>query len=221
MRREEVAELAGIGVDWYIRLEQGRDVNPSATTIDGLVTALRLTAAEREHLRALARPAAQRTFTLETVPPGLRALIEALTEPAYVLGRRLDVLAWNDAAAELLTDFGCLVGDDRNILSMMFCHPDARIAFGTSWSREAKRIVAQFRTAHDQFEHDPAFTELVEHLSARSPRFRQWWPDHDVAASNSGTKTIRVGHDTRSWRHSTFQSNDDPDLRLVIYTPDR
>src|SRR5579871_2273358 len=88
LRREEVAELAGIGVDWYIRLEQGRTVNPSITTVDALARALRLSKAEHAHLRALARDADRRAFVIETVPDQIRRLIDSLNQPAYVTGRR-------------------------------------------------------------------------------------------------------------------------------------
>src|SRR5215469_14657284 len=86
LRREEVAELAGIGVDWYIRLEQGRTVNPSATTIDALARALRLNKTEHAHLRALARDADRRPFVRETVPAHLHQLVESLNQPAYITG---------------------------------------------------------------------------------------------------------------------------------------
>src|ERR1700688_640250 len=94
LRREEVAELAGIGVDWYIRLEQGRTVSPSVTTIDALARALRLSKAEHAHLRALARDAPRRAFWRESVPDRRRRLVKTLNAPAYITGRRWDVLAW-------------------------------------------------------------------------------------------------------------------------------
>jgi transcriptional regulator with XRE-family HTH domain len=98
LRREEVAELAGIGVDWYIRLEQGRAVNPSVTTIEALARALRLNKTEHGHLKALARDPARKPFVREEVPAGLRELVRSLNQPAYITGRRWDVLAWNAAA---------------------------------------------------------------------------------------------------------------------------
>src|SRR5260221_14708346 len=101
LRREEVAELAGIGVDWYVRLEQGRSVSPSVTTIDALARALRLTRAEHAHLRALARDADRRVFSSESVPDALRRLVEDLNQPRYISGRRWDVLAWNAAAEDI------------------------------------------------------------------------------------------------------------------------
>src|SRR5262249_42145580 len=101
LRREEVAELAGIGVDWYVRLEQGRSVTPSSTTVDALAGALRLSAAEPAHLRALTRHAGRRRFVRENVPAALRRLLDGLNRPAYITGRRWDVLAWNAAADEI------------------------------------------------------------------------------------------------------------------------
>src|SRR5260370_21222937 len=98
LRREEVAELAGIGVDWYIRLEQGRTVSPSVTTIDALARALRLSKAEHAHLRALARDADRRVFSRESVPDALRRLVETLHQPAYISGRPWPALAWKAAA---------------------------------------------------------------------------------------------------------------------------
>src|ERR1700755_431663 len=89
LRREEVAELAGIGVDWYIRLEQGRSVSPSVTTIDSLARALRLT-----------RRVDRRAFVRETVPATLKRIVNGLTQPAYITGRRWDVLCWNEAAED-------------------------------------------------------------------------------------------------------------------------
>src|SRR4030095_1295196 len=102
LRREEVAELAGIGFDWYIRLEQGRSVSPSATTIDALARALRLGKAEHAHLRALTQGGDRRPFVPDVVRDAARRTVETLNLPAYVTGRRWDVLAWNKAADDIL-----------------------------------------------------------------------------------------------------------------------
>ena len=113
LRREEVAELAGISVDWYTRLEQGRAVSPSATTIDSLAQALRCNSAEHAHLRALAHGSEHRTFGRERVPVALERFVETLEQPAYVTNQRWDVLAWNAAAADVLADFGQVAVKDR------------------------------------------------------------------------------------------------------------
>jgi transcriptional regulator with XRE-family HTH domain len=115
LRREEVAELAGIGVDWYIRLKQGRTVSPSVSTIDALARALRLGKAEHRHFKALTQSADRRAFAPETVPAAVRRTVESLNLPAYGTGRRWDLLAWNAAADELF-GFSRLPEAERNVL---------------------------------------------------------------------------------------------------------
>ena len=220
LRREEVAELAGIGVDWYIRLEQGRAVSPSVTTVDALARALRLGKAEHAHLRALARNADRRRFVRETVPDALRHLVENLDQPAYVTGRRWDVLAWNAAAADIFTDFGRLAQADRNTLLYMLTDPAARRLFAATWADEAKRMVAQFRATHDLWAGDPAFLDLLRRLRDGSTEFAPWWEAHDIRAGGAGQKLLN--HPKRGvlrFEYATFQANDDPTLKLAIYTP--
>ncbi|WP_224366979.1 helix-turn-helix transcriptional regulator [Hyalangium versicolor] len=220
LKREEVAELAGIGIDWYVRLEQGRTVSPSASTIDALARALRLNKAEHAHLRELARNTERRAFSRETVPDSLQRLIESLSQPAYITGRRWDLLAWNAAAADLFTDFTRLPEEDRNILLFMLTTPEARRIFGAGWADEAQRMVAQFRATHDLWADDPAFLELLERLRHASLEFEPWWKDHDIRGVASGQKRLR--HPKKGWlqfEYASFQANDNPALKLVIYTP--
>jgi transcriptional regulator with XRE-family HTH domain len=219
LRREEVAELAGIGVDWYIRLEQGRTVSPSVTTIDALARALRLSKAEHAHLRALARDADRRAFCRESVPEALRRLVENLNAPAYITGRRWDILAWNAAAEEIFA-FGRLAEEDRNSLILVLTNPHTRRLFGASWADEAKRMVAQFRATHDLWAGDPAFLELLERLRQGCPEFSNWWGAHDVKSVVGGQKVMN--HPKKGFlrfEHASFQANDDPALKLIIYTP--
>jgi transcriptional regulator with XRE-family HTH domain len=219
LRREEVAELAGIGVDWYIRLEQGRTVSPSVTTIDALARALRLSKPEHAHLRALARDADRRTFALENVPDSIRRLLDTIHQPAYVTGRRWDVLAWNEAAEDIFA-FGRLKETDRNTLINMLTNPHSKQLFGDEWSVMARHMVAQFRATHDLWAGDPAFIDLLGRLRDGSPEFATWWEAHDVHNVVSGRK--RMHHPTRGllcFEHASFQANDDPALKLVIYTP--
>jgi transcriptional regulator with XRE-family HTH domain len=219
LRREEVAELAGIGVDWYIRLEQGRSVNPSNATIDALGRALRLNKVEHGHLKALTRSADRRSFKLESVPGSLRRTIEAMRQPAYVTGRRWDLLAWNAAAQEIF-DFDRLGDDDRNTLVSMLTRPAARGLFGSAWASEAKRMVAQFRSVYDLWADDPAFRALHQRLRDSCPEFSDWWKAHDIRGTASGEK--RLHHPKKGllcFEHASFQSNDDPALRLIVYTP--
>jgi transcriptional regulator with XRE-family HTH domain len=219
LRREEVAELAGIGVDWYIRLEQGRTVSPSVTTIDALARALRLNSVEHAHLRALTRNADRRPFVRESVPEAIRRLVESLNHPAYVTGRRWDILAWNAAAAEIFA-FDRLAEEDRNILVCVLTKPETRRLFGPAWADEAKRVVAQFRATHDLWAGDPAFLDLLDRLRRGSPEFATWWEAHDISNAAAGRKLLR--HPKKGslrFEYATFQANDDPALKLVIYTP--
>ncbi len=220
LRREEVAELAGIGVDWYVRLEQGRAVSPSVTTVDALARALRLKPHEHAHLRALTRAPDRRAFRRETVPDEIRRLVEGLAQPAYVTGRRWDILTWNRAAAKIFMDFGRVSEEDRNILIYMLTAPGARRLFGNGWADEARRMLAQFRPTYDLFADDPAFIALVGRLRRDCPEFSRWWETHDVRSIGAGRKLL---HHAKAgllrFEYATFQANDDPALKLAIYTP--
>jgi transcriptional regulator with XRE-family HTH domain len=218
LRREEVAELAGIGVDWYIRLEQGRSVSPSAATIDALARALRLTRAEHRHLKDLTQNADRRAFARESVPAAILRAVEQLNLPAYVTGRRWDVLAWNAAADEIFA-FSRLAEADRNSLLSVLTNPATRRLFGASWADEARRMVAQFRATHDLWAGDPAFRDLLARLEEGCPEFAGWWQAHDVSSVAAGRKSLIHPKKGRlKLEYVSFQANDDPALKLVIYT---
>jgi len=219
LRREEVAELAGIGVDWYIRLEQGRSVTPSVTTVDALARALRLNKTEHTHLRLLARNSGRRPFARESVPETLKRVVDGLNQPAYITGQRSDVLAWNKAADEIFA-FSRVPEADRNTLISVLTTPQGRRMFGDSWADQAQRMVAQFRATHDLWAGDPAFVELLDRLRRGCPEFHGWWETHDIRGGGAGLK--HLSHPTKGklrFEHAAFQSNDDPALKLVIYTP--
>lgn len=219
LRREEVAERAGIGVDWYIRLEQGRAVKPSLMTIDALARALMLDKTEHEHLRALSQSAGRRAFEVEQVPDAILRMLTALNSPAYITGRRWDVLAWNKAADQLFA-YSRLAPGDRNTLISMLTNPATRRLFGGAWADEARRMVAEFRATHDFWAGDPAFVDLLTRLQQGCPEFKSWWETHDIRHAKAGTK--RIYHPKKGlqeFEYASFQANDDPALKLVIYTP--
>ena len=220
LRREEVAELAGIGVDWYTRLEQGRDVSPSDATIDALAGALRLTEVEHAHLRALVHSTPRGPFRREVVSETIRRLVDQFAHPAYVTGRRFDLLAWNAPAAALFAGFGRAGEADVNILEYVLTDPGASRLFGATWVDECRRMVGQFRAIHDLWAGDPAFAELVARLARGNPRFVEWWDAHDVRSVGSGRKVL--DHPDRGplqFDYATFQANEDPALKLAIYVP--
>lgn len=218
LRREEVAQLAGIGVDWYIRLEQGRAVSPSTTTVDALARALRLSPVEHLHLRSLARTPERGAFQRESVPPTILRIVKSLNQPAYVTGRRWDVLAWNEAADDIFGFNGKLEAD-RNTLVSVLTDPKTRRAFGAGWETVAQQMVGQFRATYDLWASDPAFEELLSRLRADCPEFDAWWAVHEVRSAPAGRKTMR--HPSKGelcLEYASFQSNDDAALRLIIYS---
>lgn len=218
LRREEVADVAGISVEWLVKLEQGRAVSPPPATLEALACALRLDPIDRAHLRRLAGAVRGERFERERVPASLRALVAGLTQPAYVTGRRWDVLAWNDAAAALFGDFGALPRARRNILLHVLTDPGAKTLFGPGWATEARRMVALFRATFDVYADDPAFLDLEAQVRAGCPAFPEWWRDHDVRAPVSGSKTLHGSAGPRRFSYATFQSNDDPALKLAVYS---
>ena len=220
LRREEVAERAGIGIDWYIRLEQGRTVVPSSATVEALAKALRLNKVECAHLRALASNPQRTAFVRETVSENLRRMLTHLKHPAYITGRRWDLLAWNQAAEELLAGLTKMREQDRNLLLLMLTAPKMKDIFADAWEAEGRRMLALFRTTYDFWAGDPAFVELRERLREGCSQFESWWNTHEIGSSAGVEKLLH--HPTKGiLRFSTasFQANDDPSLKLAIYTP--
>jgi transcriptional regulator with XRE-family HTH domain len=138
LRREEVAERSGISVDWYVRLEQGRDSLPSRATVEALSKALKLSSTDRAHLIRLASPALSRIFVKETPPPNLVTLVKGLNTPAYVIGARLDLLCWNRKAVELFRDYSKIPTPKRNSLYQMFTAPEMKARY-PEWSKASAR----------------------------------------------------------------------------------
>jgi transcriptional regulator with XRE-family HTH domain len=186
LRREELAMLAGVSADYYVRLEQGRDRHPSEQVLDALARALRLEDAEVEHMRRLAGPEParrRRRAKRERVSPVLLRLLDGWSaHPAFVLGRRMDVLAANPLALALQIPVGI------NIVRSVFLEPGAR-DFYPDWEAVAGDTVATLRGLADP--EDPALIELVGELSVRSPEFARLWARHDVRFKAGGVKRIR------------------------------
>lgn len=221
LRREEVAQLASVSTVWYTWLEQGRDVRPSPQVLESVAEALRLDADETAHLFALAEsgrhPLAPRE---EKVSPALRRALDALNpNPAYVMGRRWDKLAWNEAMTAVFGDYGALAPRERNTVWRMFTSPRLRETM-PDWEGHARHVLAQFRASWGRHAGDPDFVELIEDLKEASPEFGEWWPKHDVQGSPEGRKELDhpvVGR--MVLEHTTFGLHDDLDLKLVLFTP--
>jgi hypothetical protein len=189
--------------------------------LDALASALRLTPAERVHIHQLVHggPPAD-GCAREVLAPGLAGLIEHLSpDPAYVTGRRWDVLASNPAARALWTDWGALPPEERNMIWWALTHESARTAF-VDWEAEATALLARLRAAAARHPDDPAFADLIDRLHAASPEVRRWWPRHDVAPISSGTKRLRhpaLGEVQLPF--TVLHPADDVEQKLVIFTP--
>jgi transcriptional regulator with XRE-family HTH domain len=217
LRREELARLAGVSVDYYVRLEQGRASHPSAEVLDALARALLLDQAERRHLHELVSPSAPARRP-ESVRPALRQLLDRLDDvPAFVLDRRMNVLAWNHLAAALIVDFAELPPAHRNVVRFMCLDDRARDLY-PDWDRCARVNVGLLRRAAGLDPDDPQLAALVGELSLKSPEFARWWGEHEVSEKTYGTKRYRhpiVGELTV--RYETFMLPDD-DQSLVTYS---
>jgi transcriptional regulator with XRE-family HTH domain len=222
LRREEVALLAGVGVTWYTWLEQGRDVQPSTEVVAALADALRLDAAERRHLYVLndRPPPETRPSGPERVEQPLRRMLDSLTtQPAYVLGRRWDVLAWNRAAQLLFGDYGELDGDERNVIHMVFAN-EAHRRLLIDWAELAPTSLAMFRADSARYAGDPDFERLIDTLKGASPDFRKLWSRQDVMRSSSSHKRIRHPVAGRmTFEYTSLAVTGQADMKLIVYTP--
>jgi transcriptional regulator with XRE-family HTH domain len=223
LRREEVAVLAHISTEYYVRLEQGRAPRPSGEVLAGIGGALRLTDTESDHLHVLAGTAPTRIgLHRRDVRPSILALLERLPlTAAFVVSAAFEVLAWNDLAAALMEDFAWLDPEDRNLARRAFlgpARPDTA-PYGISDAAEFRHhVVVQLRSALARYPTDPAVTGLVEELRHGSPEFARLWGRHDVQAAPTLTKTFRhpvVGDITVDCDSLALT---DSDQHLVLYS---
>jgi transcriptional regulator with XRE-family HTH domain len=223
LRRQEVAQLAGMSVDYYIRLEQGRGPRPSRQILAALARALMLTIDEREYLYRLtgeSPPAV--TGPDRDVPAAIRILLETLVEtPAYVMDAKYDVLAWNQLATHFIGDLGALPDSERNIIRWTFRQPlDDPHWTDEDTVRFAGGSVADLRAAYARYPGDPGIEALVTELNGTSPRFAEMWARHDVEVRRQIRK--RITHPVAGPLEFECQvlHVPDTDQRLVIYCAD-
>ncbi|MER5529474.1 helix-turn-helix transcriptional regulator [Streptomyces sp. NPDC002677] len=222
LRREELAQLAHVSIDYVVRLEQGRTRRVSRAVLDALADALQLAPDERDHLFTLAETAPTRPARRPGPPevaPHLRQLLATMPDvPAMVLDRRMDVLAWNGAAAALLTDFTAVPPAERNLIRLTFLDETFRALYA-DWPRAARECVAVLRMEAGRTPHDPALTALIAELTTQDRDFRTWWATHQVRGPRQLTKTYRhpvAGPLTLDVQQ--FSVDTHPDQQLIAYT---
>jgi transcriptional regulator with XRE-family HTH domain len=226
LRREEVAQLSGVGVTWYTWLEQGRSINASPQVLGAVARTLLLDQAEREHLFRLAdlpdaaTAAAAGTTGCEQVPPEVTEILDAITPmPACVLNERFDLLAWNDAYQVLWPGVTGAPPAERNLLWQCFTYPDCCHPYVNRGEQLAK-LVAQLRGAYARHLGEPAWTGFVRRLSAVSPQFARLWEEHDVASQTSYLKVFRhPAHPQLLLTTTSLGVQAVPGTRMVVYKP--
>jgi transcriptional regulator with XRE-family HTH domain len=222
LRREEVAQRANISATWYTWLEQGRGGAPSADVLNRISRALMLTDVEREHLflLGLGRPPEVRYRPSEGVSPRLQRVLDAFEiSPAYIKTATWDVVAWNAAAAAVLTDYGMLAPEQRNILRLVFLNPRVR-AKQTDWEGVARFVVAGFRVDAARAGAGENVRALVQELSLLSPEFAEMWRETDIRAHFEGAKYLQhPSGGMIALEFSAFAVDGRPDLGMVVYNP--
>jgi hypothetical protein len=221
LRREEVAQLSGVGVTWYTWLEQGRDITASAQVIDALARALLLTSDQHRHLRELAGlPPPEPPAPAGDMLPRLQRLVDAAApSPASVYDEHFDYLVWNQPYARIRHDPSTLSAGRRNMLWMMFTDPGNRARM-VGWEQAARAVLSQFRAVAGRRPDDPRFAELVAALTEASPQFRDWWAEYPVRYFRPAT--IAVKHPEAGLiQLELFQLRlvDQPGLLLVVQVP--
>jgi len=223
LRREEVAQRANISPTWYTWLEQGRGGAPSADVLDRIARALLLTEAEREHLflLGLGRPPEARYKKNDGVAPRLQHVLDALDPvPALIRTATWDVLAWNRASRVMLTDYGALAPDQRNILRFIFLDPRAREA-QYDWESVARYTLGAFRAETVRAGATAQVEPLVDELSRLSPDFKRIWGDNDVP-SHHGEHVKHIRHPVLgplAFEYSAFAIDGRTDITMVVYNP--
>jgi transcriptional regulator with XRE-family HTH domain len=196
LRREELAQLAGVSYAYYARLEQGYGETMSAEVLDAVARVLCLNEEERDHLIRLAQPDRQSTTQAAAPPqrlrPSVQHLLDTLAVPAYVVNRRMDILGWNRLAAAVFGDWGRLPPEERNTARLIFLSPEARDRLADP-DRAALQVAGALRINAGKSPEDSHLSSLIQELSHKSEDFRRFWAQHEVSCGTSGD-SVRVRH---------------------------
>ncbi|MBP0579760.1 helix-turn-helix domain-containing protein [Labrys sp. LIt4] len=223
LRREEVAALSGIGLTWYTRLEQGKEIQVSTAFLDNLARGLRFSSAERAHLFALAQhrlpPSLPPTLSRTQPDEGLQAILDSIGSPAYARTGRFDVVAWNAANTAMFGNFAIIPAADRNVIRLTFLRGYHRRSM-PDWEADARALLAKFRINLGLAVDKTPFLSLVEDLAGSSAEFRRLWAEHEVSDPGEGVTYFHSPRQgDRHFRHHLLMPEAWPDLRIVLFIP--
>lgn len=223
LRREELAQLVGVGVSWYTWLEQGRDIHVSDQVLERLASILQLNAEEQRHLLLLAQAPlppldapGKKKLAPNTTP---QTILDGFIYPVRLFDQRMNVVGWNDSARQVFGDYPNRSERARNGPWFHFMHPSSRL-FEVHWEREAWRCLASLHARHDQYPDDQWLNELIAELWQASSEFRAWWPEHEIVLDCGSLYEInhpQVGH--LALHPTVFPMPEQPGLHMVVYTP--
>ena len=223
LRREELAQLAGVGLTWYTWLEQGRPIRVSSQVLESLSRVLGLDRDERRHLYALAHgtaPLDGRSEGITEVPQSVRRIVDGLTlSPALLIDRRWNILTWNRSARLVFGDFEAAESSGRNMVRIMFANEAFRRLF-VRWEAHARSTLARFRMTCGENSSDPWYADFVDELKKLSPEFAEWWADHDVELVGGMSKEMLHPSAGRLlFEFVGLDVSDIPGLRVIVNTP--
>nr|BBH86485.1 transcriptional regulator [Thermosporothrix sp. COM3] len=219
LRREEVAQLVGVGVSWYTWLEQGRDIQVSTQVLERLASILQLDDEERRHLFSLAQDSMPPMGEVVSPDETTQRILDGFRYPARLFDRRGNVVGWNECTRRVFGDYPSFSERERNALWYHFVHPAAR-TLSADWEREARSCLAAFHVYYDRYPDDPWYNELIEELREKSPEFRAWWPEHEIALACG--KFCALNHPEVGYLvlcPTTFPVPNLPGIQMVVYTP--
>ncbi|WP_153980477.1 helix-turn-helix transcriptional regulator [Paenibacillus xylanilyticus] len=223
LRRNEVALLADVGLDWYTYLEQGRHINVSAEVLDRIAEGLRLDETERRHLYHLARkqfPLIDTKHPSKVTPELQRFLDSQYLSPSNVMDSRMNIIAWNEAYCALNGDLAMMSDRERNFVWMTFTSPRFRYVKGDQWELHARRIAAHFHAGYARHGDDPWWSEQFEALSQASGEFREFWDSHEVLDAIDAPKTLQCPNlGILNFDLVSFQYSNDSNLTISTHVP--